>query len=79
MGKGRPRHNPNKIQNKYGSKCPYAEKMPNGGIHCEAWLSGNPDTSVCKGNRHNCVKTLYHRQASRSDGKKINDYKELRS
>ena len=27
---------------------------------------------ICKGNPHNCVKTKYHRAASRSD-KQIND------
>ena len=78
MGKGKPRHNPDKPQNKYGSRCPYAEEMIWGGFHCEAWLSGNPDTYVCKGNRHNCIKTLYRRQASRSDGKKLQDYRDMK-
>lgn len=78
MAKGKPRHNPDKPQNKYGSRCPYAEEMIWGGFHCEAMLPGNPSTRICNGNRHNCVKTLYRWQASRSDGKKNNEYREER-
>lgn len=56
MSKGRARHDPNKKQNLYGSVCSYYE---NG--YCEIMLG---DTSICKGNPHNCIKTKYHALAS---------------
>ena len=75
MGKGKPRHNPDKLQNKMGGKCPYYETYSWGAPpYCE---SGNcDDAKKCKGNPHNCVKTFYVRLASRSDVQKQNgDYK----
>lgn len=77
MAKGKPRWYPDKPQNKYGSECPYVEEihMPDGiHLHCDACIgSRHEDVKVCKGNRHNCVRTYLHRQASRSDAKKIYD------
>lgn len=68
MGKGKPRHNPDKRQNKMGADCPYYEEHHLG--VCDG------DWRVCKGNRYNCIKTFYHRLASRSDIQKQNgDYK----
>jgi O-succinylbenzoate synthase len=65
---GKPRHDPDKKQNKYGFWCQCAEEHDDGTITCE----GNyGDTSICKGNPHNCVKTKYHRLASRSDRQKF--------
>lgn len=65
MGKGKPRHNPYKFQHKYdgyrGDICTYAEEDGKGGIHCEGSFG---DTSICKGNRHNCCKVKYHIWAS---------------
>ncbi len=80
MGKGKPRHNPNKYQNKYGGRCPLFESFTpdskNGAIslvHCEC--GSIEDAKVCKGNKHNCVKTYLHREASKSDAQKINDFR----
>jgi hypothetical protein len=72
MGKGKPRQDSNKPQNKYGDWCQYAEEYDNGSIHCEC---GYGDAKVCKGNRHNCIKTKYHKLAARSDQQKIEDNK----
>lgn len=68
MGKEKPRHEPHKPQNKYGDWCQYAETSK-GNLICER---GYGDTSICKGNRHNCVKTKYHKLACRSDKQKLN-------
>ena len=66
MGKGKPRHNPNKPQNKYGAKCPMLEAITQSDgtsyVHCECGTL--TDVKVCKGNKHNCVKTYLHREAS---------------
>ena len=59
MGKGKPRHNPDKPANKYGKRCPYWEEYINGTAGCEgSALSENQ--LKCNGNRHNCVKVSYH-------------------
>lgn len=60
MSKGKPRHNPYKKQNNYGSICPYYETYDNGTSSCEALIG---DTSICKGNRHNCIKVKYKKLA----------------
>jgi hypothetical protein len=65
MGKGKPRHNPDKKQNKYGSWCNYCDDY-NGHLLCEQ----GEDAKICKGNPHNCVKIKYHILASRSDKQK---------
>lgn len=79
MGKGKLRHDPNKQQNKYGSFCPMVEEIPqpDGSIYlrCECTGGNSNDIKVCKGNRHNCLKTYLHREASKSDARKINDYR----
>lgn len=56
MGKGKPRHDPNKVQNQLGEICPYYE-YTNGSPCCEN--SFVADVSICKGNPHNCVKVKY--------------------
>lgn len=68
MGKGDARLNPDKPQNReyHNGWCQYAEEH-NGQLYCEGGIG---DTSICKGNRYNCIKTLYHRLASRSDAQK---------
>lgn len=68
MGKGKPRRNPNKRQNLYGSWCSYAEEMPSGQITCEN--SFIADCKICEGNPHNCIKIKYHNLASMSDRQK---------
>lgn len=64
MGKNKPRQNPNKNQNKMGDFCQYYEEYASGYEACESHIG---DAKVCKGNPHNCVKTLYRRVASRSN------------
>ena len=44
-------------------------------LHCECFGIRDIATKVCKGNRHNCVKTYLHREASKSDARKINDFR----
>ena len=61
MGKGKPRHNPDKPQNNYPTRCPYYDSC-NGVVYCEGGYTGA--AKVCKGNRHNCIKTKYHLVAS---------------
>ena len=75
MGKGKPRHNPDKPQNKMGGFCTRYETYSFCNTpYCEG---GNcDDAKKCKGNPHNCVKTFYARLASRSDIQKRNgDYR----
>jgi hypothetical protein len=66
MGKGKPRHNPDKKQNNYGSHCSYYEENC---TYCEALLK----STKCKGNPYNCIKSLYELAAGRSDIQKINN------
>lgn len=83
MGKGKPRHNPNKPQNKYGSKCGYLEEFPQPDgtviLYCHFGGGNSPKNNIknCKGNMHNCIKTFLHRQASKSDTRKINDNRRI--
>lgn len=71
MGRGKPRHNPDKKQNKYGNWCDACEEV-NGKLYCEA-MHGTNATKICKGNPHNCCKVKYHKEATKSDIRKIND------
>jgi hypothetical protein len=64
MGKDKPRHNPDKPQNRYGDWCSYAEEHNDGSIHCECSYG---DALICKGNRHNCIKVKYKKLACKSD------------
>lgn len=65
MGKNKPRHNPDKPQNKYGDFCQRYEEYSYGGCYCVQGDSN--DAKVCGGNLHNCIKTKFKRAASRSD------------
>ena len=58
MGKNKPRHNPNKAQNRYGGKCVHFEET-----WCHAPFSSDLDVSICKGNPHNCIKIKYKKLA----------------
>lgn len=67
MSKGKPRHDPDKPQNKLGQWCRFAESYPHTDyIYC---MAGH-DARFCKGNRHLCMKALYRSQARRSDRRK---------
>lgn len=64
MGKGKPRHNPNKKQNLYGNLCDCCEVIGDH-HHC---MYGAPERiieTVCKGNRHNCCKVTYRKWAGK--------------
>ena len=79
MGKGKPRHNPEKRQNKMRSS-------PNelcGAYHEESNIlpaycvqNGQKAASICKGNRHICLKTHLHERASISDNKREEYYRQ---
>lgn len=69
MSKGKPRHNPDKPQNRLGSFCSYYEGI---GKYCEALR----DTTKRDGNPHNCCKVSYQIAASRSDKRKLEDWKQ---
>lgn len=70
MGKGKPRHNPDKKQNKKGNWCDCCEEIY-GHLNCEAGAPCHIVEEVCKGNPHNCCKVTYRKWA----GKKITDGK----
>jgi hypothetical protein len=65
MSKGKPRWYPDKPQNNMSIPCTRFEDHGNGNYYCEQGTSD--DAKTCKGNPHNCVKTKYHRAASRSN------------
>ena len=76
MGKGKPRHNPDKPQNKFvepmRSLCAWAEEIHISDdrtiIHCERGY--DELTKFCKGNPHLCKKARYQNLAQRSDRRK---------
>lgn len=72
MSKGKPRWYPAKPQNNMPLVCPRYESH-GGTVYCEQGNVG--DAQVCRGNPHNCVKTKYHRAASRSNKRIIHDNK----
>ena len=71
MAKGKPRWYPDKPQNNQPLSCPRYEEHNNGTCYCEQGTSD--DAKVCKGNPHNCVKTKYHKLASRSNKQIIDE------
>ena len=77
MGKNKPRWYPDKPQNNYGAECTMVEEIPQSDgsvmLRCEHIGGTQADIKVCKGNRHNCVKTYLHTEASKSDARKIYD------
>lgn len=70
MGKGKPRHNPDKRQNQMGTWCGFAEDIPmkDGSVYIRCELGY--DASFCKANPHKCKKAWYRSQARRSDRRK---------
>lgn len=66
MGKGKPRHNPDKPQNKIGGWCQlYHDKY---GDSCPHYYLG--DVKVCQGNPHMCIKNFYRGLARLTDKQK---------
>lgn len=65
MGKNKPRHHPDKLQNRMGKYCSYYEEHDNFACCEHGW-----DITKCKGNPHNCKKVEYQTLASRSDKQK---------
>lgn len=73
MGKGKPRHNPNKPQNKYGNVCKCY--LSDGGYYCPTFRKSMKDIiDICHLNPHNCSKVKYRLCASakNKDNKDIN-------
>ena len=65
MGKNKPRHEPDKPQNKMGEQCSYYE-----GFNGQYWCERGWNIGKCKGNPHSCIKVKYQILASRSDKQK---------
>lgn len=73
MGKGKPRHNLDKPQNKLGKQCRFAEfipSFPKDGQDVHIYCMAHYSTEYCKGNPHICKKAWYRSQARRSDRRK---------
>ena len=76
MGKGKPRHNPDKPQNNLGVQCGFAEFIPSfnfDGQYTVIYCRRGYSTKNCHGNPHKCKKAWYRWQACRSDKRKIID------
>ncbi|MFW6002649.1 MAG: hypothetical protein ACOCQD_04850 [archaeon] len=72
MGKGKPRHNPDKPQNKFNKYCIWCHYDPEGNArYCERPICGDGimDINKCKGNTHNCKKVTYKVEAIRKKSK----------
>jgi len=67
MGKGKPRHHPNKRQNTWGGDwtCPYCHDTNYNGDDVMICEHGYDKQGLpkCKGNRHNCCKVTYKKEA----------------
>lgn len=87
MGKGKPRHNPEKRQNKMRSSpnelCGAYHEETNVNIngkdfhrdpYCQYY--GEKAATICMGNSHMCMKTHLHRRASISDNKREEYYRQ---
>lgn len=69
MGKGKPRHNPNKRANQRGGWCCWGEEI-NGLLVCT--YEGTRGAAICKGNPHNCMKVSLRKFASLSNAQRDN-------
>ena len=69
MGKGKPRHHPEKPQNHYGGDgwCDACDESSDGKLYCE--YLGDTVTEICHGNRHNCCKVRYKQWAGKDPKK----------
>lgn len=76
MGKGKPRHNPDKPQNTVGGDydCEFYDSYADGREFCHdhwnKWWKTEDGKLVCKGNPHTCLKMKHHYIASLSDKEK---------
>lgn len=62
MGKGKPRHDPNKRANQRGGFCSHCEVNSTTGLmYC--MYDGTWATNICKGNPHNCMKVSLRKAA----------------
>lgn len=68
MGKGKPRHDPNKRQNRMGGWCSHCEDI-NGKLWCP--YGGRRATDICGGNPHMCKKVTLRRYARLIECQKI--------
>ena len=66
MSKGRPRHNPDKKQNKKGYQCDCYEILSSGPT-CNVGTPQHIVETVCKGNPHNCCKVTYRKWGGKSE------------
>ena len=69
MGKGKPRHNPNKRANQRGGWCSRCEDY-NGELWCN--YEGKRGAAICKGNPHNCTKVSLRKIAALSNNQRNN-------
>ena len=69
MGKGKPRHNPNKRANQRGGWCSHCEDY-NGELWCN--YEGKRGTAICKGNPHNCMKVSLRKIVALSNNQRNN-------
>lgn len=69
MGKGKPRHNPNKRANQRGGWCSHCERHGD-----ELWCNyeGKSGAAICKGNPHNCIKVSLRKIAGLSNTQRNN-------
>lgn len=67
MGKGKPRQDPNKIHNQWGGDwtCDYCHDTKHNGKEVMICEQGYDKVGLpkCKGNRHNCCKVTYKKEA----------------
>ncbi len=61
MGKGRPRHDPNKRANQRGDWCSHYEELSSGP---RCMYDGTWGAAICKGNPHNCMKVGLRKAAA---------------
>ena len=69
MGKGKPRHNPDKRANQRGGWCSHCERF-NDGLSCN--YDGRRGAAICKGNPHNCMKVSLRKIAGLSNAQRNN-------
>jgi len=72
MGKGKPRHNPNKPANNWGGWCSACEEFNEDDpethyFHCDIGVPSHIVETVCKCNPHNCCKVAYRQWAGKGD------------
>lgn len=69
MGKGKPRHDPNKRANQRGGWCSHYDDI-GGKLTCN--YEGQRGCAICGGNPHNCIKVSLHKIAQLSENQRDN-------